>query len=195
MDRPVVSRTCFLGAAMAPYAWRMRAALRFIQEARGEPFFLYFAHTYPHIPLAASARFCGKSPFGLYGDVIEGLDWSVGEVLAALKRFGLGRDTLVLFSSDNGPWYQGSPGAYTPVPPGGRVNLPSPEPELYDLINDPDESYNVAPEHPDVVAEIRRRIERLIARYPEEIRRDWEETRARRVAPTPAGHVPRLAAN
>ena len=55
-------------------------------------------------------RFRGKSPFGLYGDVIEELDWSVGEVLAALKKHGLDHNTLVMFSSDNGPWYQGSPG-------------------------------------------------------------------------------------
>ena len=67
-------------------------------------------HTFPHIPLAASTRFRGKSPLGLYGDVVEELDWSVGEVLAKLKKEGLDGETLVMFSSDNGPWYQGSPG-------------------------------------------------------------------------------------
>jgi len=60
--------------------------------------------------LHASAGFRGKSAGGLYGDVIQELDWSVGEVLAALKRLGLDRHTVVFFSSDNGPWYQGSPG-------------------------------------------------------------------------------------
>lgn len=274
-------------------------ALKFIEQSRHEPFFLYLPHTYPHIPLAASERFRGKSPLGLYGDVIEELDWSVGEVLTALRRYGLERNTLVLFSSDNGPWFQGSPGklrgrkggtweggqrvpfiarypgkipagrvchsvasvldivptvarlcqaelpsqpldgvdiwpllsgarrelerevllyfdnvhlqcgrwgrwklhvaryntmAYNPAPPGGRINLLLPEPELYDLLNDPDESYNVAPQHPDIVAEIRNRMERLLSGFSEEIRQAWEQTKARRAAPTPAGALPRPAA-
>ncbi|MEN6603072.1 MAG: sulfatase-like hydrolase/transferase, partial [Bryobacteraceae bacterium] len=59
-------------------------AVRFIERSKGSPFFLYMPHTYPHIPLAASPRFRGKSPSGIYGDVIAELDWSVGEVLAAL---------------------------------------------------------------------------------------------------------------
>ena len=86
-------------------------AVRFIDRSAGGPFFLYLPHTFPHIPLAASPRFRGKSAFGLYGDVIEELDWSVGEVFAALRRTGADSNTLVMFSSDNGPWYQGSPGA------------------------------------------------------------------------------------
>ncbi|HUS08481.1 MAG TPA: sulfatase [Bryobacteraceae bacterium] len=85
-------------------------ATRFIDEAKQQPFFLYFPHTYPHIPLGVSDRFRGKSPLGIYGDVVTELDWSVGEVMAALKRNGLDKNTLVLLSSDNGPWYQGSPG-------------------------------------------------------------------------------------
>ena len=85
-------------------------AKRFIDESKNSPFFLYMPHTYPHIPLGASARFRGKSAEGLYGDVVEEVDWSVGEVLQTLKRNGLDRNTLVMFSSDNGPWYQGSPG-------------------------------------------------------------------------------------
>lgn len=85
-------------------------AIRFIDRAKSAPFFLYLAHNMPHIPLHASDAFRGKSAGGLYGDVIEELDWSVGEVLKALKRFGLDRDTIVFFSSDNGPWYQGSAG-------------------------------------------------------------------------------------
>jgi arylsulfatase A len=64
----------------------------------------------PHIPLFASEQFRGKSPGGLYGDVVEELDWSVGEVLGAIKRLGVDKDTIVFFASDNGPWYQGSPG-------------------------------------------------------------------------------------
>lgn len=85
-------------------------AIGFIERARGVPFLLYLAHNMPHIPLHASAQFKGKSAAGLYGDVIEELDWSVGEILKALKRFGLDRDTIVFFASDNGPWYQGSAG-------------------------------------------------------------------------------------
>ncbi len=85
-------------------------AVKFIERSKASPFFLYMPHTYPHIPLAASQRFRGKSPLGLYGDVIEELDWSVGEVLAALKKNGVDNNTLVMFSSDNGPWFQGSPG-------------------------------------------------------------------------------------
>jgi len=85
-------------------------AISFIERAKGQPFFLYLAHNMPHIPLHASERFRGKSAGGLYGDVVEELDWSVGEVLNALKRLGLDRDTIVFFSSDNGPWYQGSAG-------------------------------------------------------------------------------------
>ena len=85
-------------------------AIGFIERAKGQPFFLYLAHSMPHIPLFASERFKGKSAGGLYGDVVEELDWSVGEVLRALKRAGLDRDTIVFFSSDNGPWYQGSTG-------------------------------------------------------------------------------------
>lgn len=79
-------------------------AQRFIREHRREPFFLYFASTFPHTPLFASSRFRGKSRRGLYGDVVEELDWSVGEILQTLKREGLDRNTLVVFTSDNGPW-------------------------------------------------------------------------------------------
>jgi arylsulfatase len=85
-------------------------AVQFLRKSRGSPFFLYFPHTFPHIPLAASARFRGKSPHGIYGDVLAELDWSVGEVMGALRETGAAENTLVLFSSDNGPWYQGSPG-------------------------------------------------------------------------------------
>src|SRR5581483_11810328 len=85
-------------------------ATHFIEASKGGPFFLYMPHTFPHIPLGASPRFRGKSPEGLYGDVVEEVDWSVGEVLRTLGANGLDRNTLVMFSSDNGPWYQGSPG-------------------------------------------------------------------------------------
>jgi arylsulfatase A-like enzyme len=79
-------------------------AIQFIQQNRKKPFFLYFAHTYPHIPLFASKAFQNTSPRGLYGDVVEELDWSVGQVLDTLRKLGLADNTLVFFTSDNGPW-------------------------------------------------------------------------------------------
>jgi arylsulfatase len=85
-------------------------AVDFIRRSRNSPFFLYLAHNSPHIPLAASPAFEGKSGMGLYGDVIQEMDWSIGQVMAALTENGLDDNTLVIFTSDNGPWYQGSPG-------------------------------------------------------------------------------------
>lgn len=80
-------------------------SLDFIKEKAGEsPFFLYLAHTMPHIPIYASENFAGKSEGGLYGDVIEEIDWSVGEIVEALKESGILHNTLVIFTSDNGPW-------------------------------------------------------------------------------------------
>jgi arylsulfatase len=270
-------------------------AVRFIREAKGSPFFLYMPHTYPHIPLAASARFRGKSPQGIYGDVLQELDWSVGEILKALKSTGAENNTLVLFSSDNGPWFQGSPGklrgrkgmtweggvrepflarfpgriprgrvcsgisstmdilptvaglcgarlpgkpldgidiwplltgkkdeiereallyfdgwnvqcvrrgrwklhvarynnvTYSPAPAEGRVNMPI-RPELYDVVGDPDESFDVAAEHPEVVKDLQARIERLIPGFPEEAQKVYAETKARPVSAAAAGAVAR----
>ena len=85
-------------------------ALRFIEKNRDRPFFLYFAQAMPHKPLACSEAFYKKSGAGLYGDVLAELDWSVGQVLARLKDLGLDSRTLVIFTSDNGPWYGGSTG-------------------------------------------------------------------------------------
>ncbi|MDQ3621837.1 MAG: sulfatase-like hydrolase/transferase, partial [Verrucomicrobiota bacterium] len=86
-------------------------AVRFIREKKSGPFFLYLAHTMPHVPLFASPQFKGKSARGIYGDTVEEVDWSTGEILAALRADGLAEKTLVLFSSDNGPWLiQGTQG-------------------------------------------------------------------------------------
>ena len=79
-------------------------AVDFIRRHRAEPFFLYVAPSMPHVPLFVSDRFKGKSAQGLYGDVIEEVDWAVGEILAALREEGLDERTLVIFASDNGPW-------------------------------------------------------------------------------------------
>ncbi len=270
-------------------------ATKFIDESANAPFFLYFPHTYPHVPLGASQRFRGRSPLGIYGDVIEELDWSAGEVLAALRRNGLERRTLVILSSDNGPWYQGSPGRlrgrkgmnweggvrepfiarwpgtvpagrvcdaaistmdvlptvaracgaklpekpldgihiwplltgaktdmerqtllyfqnvylecgrwknwklhvsrantikWSPAPPGGVVQLLLPRPELYDLSRDPDESYDVAGEHPDVVKRMMAEMEAAMQTFPADIQKAWAETKARKAAPMETGNVP-----
>jgi arylsulfatase len=291
-NEEVVEQTATLETLTPRYT---EQALRFIERSKGGPFFLYMAHTYPHIPLGASARFRGKSPLGLYGDVVEELDWSTGEILSALKKHGLDNNTLVMFASDNGPWYQGSPGrlrgrkgstyeggqrvpflarfpgripkgarcagvgsvmdifptlarlcnaprpanawdgtdiwplisgqqrelereallmfdgihfqcarwkqwklhvaryntaVYTPAPPGGRVNLPLPAPELYNLELDPDESFDVAPGNAGVVKEMLARIEKVIEGMPGEIRRDYQQTRSRQVRPTAVGAYP-----
>lgn len=81
-----------------------REAVQFLEQNKERPFFLYLPHTMPHIPLFASEDFRGKSKRGLYGDTIEEIDWSVGQILATLKRLGLDDNTLVIFTSDNGPW-------------------------------------------------------------------------------------------
>lgn len=79
-------------------------AIDFIARHQHQPFFLYLPHNMPHVPLYASPQFEGKSSRGLYGDVIEELDWSVGEVIRALEQNGIAENTLVFFTSDNGPW-------------------------------------------------------------------------------------------
>lgn len=80
------------------------AAVDFIQRHREEPFFLYLPHSMPHVPLFASQDFLGKSRRGLFGDVIEEIDWSVGKILDTLRDLKLDKNTLVFFTSDNGPW-------------------------------------------------------------------------------------------
>ena len=274
-------------------------AVGFIESSRGKPFFLYMPHTYPHIPLGASKRFRGKSPQGIYGDVVQEIDWSVGEVLAALKRTGAADNTLVVFSSDNGPWYQGSPGRlrgrkgmtweggqrvpmlarlpgrvakgrvvdtpcgvwdlmptvchltgaakpgvtldgvdltgvfkgsarsldrdpmlifdgmdlqcarwgqwklhlarrnhviYSPAPQGGTLTLPI-RPELYDVATDVDESYDVAAEHPGVVASITASVNRIMEGMPEPVRQARAQVLAHAATTPPAGQVPQRRAN
>ena len=84
--------------------WYTEHAVGFIERNREKPFFLYVPHSMPHVPLFVSDRFKGKTGGGLYGDVIAELDWSVGRILDAVKRAGLDNDTMVIFTSDNGPW-------------------------------------------------------------------------------------------
>lgn len=277
-------------------------SIDFINAAKGKPFFLYLAHTFPHIPLAASAAFTGASGLGLYGDVVQEIDWSVGQIMQTLKSQGIDNDTLVMFTSDNGPWYLGSPGRlrgrkgwsyeggvrepfiarfpgripyavepdkkrppmvnaiastldfmptiaglcnarlpsnpmdgmdiwpilsgqkssvprqaflyfdswylqcvrldqwklhvsryndfpWSPDPTDGRYNLPL-NPELYNLEKDPDESYNVAGQHPDVVAKIQATIQKLLPTFPPQVMNAWNTTMSRAVLSTPDGALP-----
>ena len=79
-------------------------AVRLIRQEKGNPFFIYLAHNLPHVPLFVSENFTDVSHRGLYGDVIEEIDWSVGQILSTLRAEGLEENTLVVFTSDNGPW-------------------------------------------------------------------------------------------
>ena len=84
--------------------WYTEHAVDFINRSKDRPFFLYVPHSMPHVPLFVSDKYKGKSKQGMYGDVIMEIDWSVGQILAALERNGLDDNTLVIFTSDNGPW-------------------------------------------------------------------------------------------
>jgi len=79
-------------------------AEEFISKNKKKPFFLYLAHPLPHVPLAVSSKFKGKSGAGLYGDVISEIDWSVGRIMEALKKNKIDKNTLLIVTSDNGPW-------------------------------------------------------------------------------------------
>jgi arylsulfatase A-like enzyme len=105
-DEKVLEEQTDLDTLQEKYTKR---AVEFIAGAKDKPFFLYMPHTYPHIPFGVGQAFRGKSKQGIYGDVLSELDWSVGQILAALEKHKLDRDTLVLFSSDNGPVVPGQP--------------------------------------------------------------------------------------
>ncbi|MBI4907099.1 MAG: sulfatase [Acidobacteria bacterium] len=268
--------------------------IAFLRRNRSNPFFLFLSHTAPHIPLVPSRGFRGKSGLGAYADVLQELDWSVGEVLNELASSGMDRNTLVIFASDNGPWFQGSAGrtrgrkgdtfeggirvpflarypgripagkvvngfasgldllptvahlanvqipsgldgvdiwpmlttdkasvdrpeflyfdnyhlqcvrlgkwklhlsrynspAYTPEPKVGRFNLPLTNPELYDIQSDPGESSDIADQHPEVVADLRERLQRVLADMPQKVRDAWEDTINRRVHQSASGAWP-----
>jgi len=84
--------------------WYTERAIKFIDANKDKSFFVYVPHSMPHVPLHVTEKFKGKSAGGLYGDVIEEIDWSMGEILATLKKHGLEENTLIIFTSDNGPW-------------------------------------------------------------------------------------------
>jgi arylsulfatase A len=104
--------------------WYTEHAVKFIEQNKERPFFLYLAHNMPHVPLHVSDKFRGKTLRGLYGDVIEEIDWSVGQVMDALKRTGLEDKTWVIFTSDNGPWlsYGDHAGSAYPLREGKGTN-------------------------------------------------------------------------
>ena len=259
-----------------------KQAVEFIQNSKEGPFFLYMAHSFPHIPLHASERFRGKSPLGLYGDVVQEIDWSVGEVVRTLKQNGIEEKTLVLFTSDHGPWFQGSTGnlrgrkattyeggvripmiasmpgtlprdrttnalashmdmlptltglcggtlpqqprdgsdiwtllscerqaverkallsfsgwniqcarwkqwklhiarentpPWVPKPEQGRVNYFLRNPELYNVLEDPKESYDTASEYPEIVATIQKSIEEQLATLPDVVKQAYSKTK------------------
>jgi len=97
--------------------WYTERAVSFIERNKDRPFFCYVPHSMVHVPLFVSDKFKGKSGAGLFGDVVMEIDWSVGQILAALQEHGVDRDTMVVFTSDNGPWlsyghHAGSSGIY-----------------------------------------------------------------------------------
>ena len=104
--------------------WYTERAVKFIEKNKDHPFFLYVAHSMPHVPLGVSDKFRGKTARGLYGDVIEEIDWSVGQILDALKQNGLEQNTWVIFTSDNGPWlcYGNHAGSAKPLREGKGTN-------------------------------------------------------------------------
>jgi uncharacterized sulfatase len=100
-----------IGADQAHYTRLFtEEAIEFIEGSGDEPFFVYMAHKDPHLPFFPSKRFAGKSDGGPYGDAVEEFDWSTGEIVAALERLGIADRTLVIVTSDNGPWFEGSAG-------------------------------------------------------------------------------------
>jgi arylsulfatase A len=134
-------------------------AVSIIQKApHDRPFLLYLAHRSPHVPLVPPAEFMGRSAHGLYGDVVEELDWSVGEVMKAIRDRGSERSTVVFFTSDNGPWLAlgdqaGSPGAFrggknTPYEGGVRMPLLAWSPGRYPagrVVSEPTMSLDIFP--------------------------------------------------
>ena len=95
--------------------WATQKSVDFIKRNKKKPFFLYVAHSMPHVPLFCSDKFLGKSTAGLYGDVIMEIDWSVGQIHKAIKESGIEDKTMIIFTSDNGPWtLYGNHGGKTP---------------------------------------------------------------------------------
>ncbi len=139
-------------------------AISFIRDSKDRPFFLYLPHTAVHLPLRPGERFVGRSGNGPFGDWVEEMDWGVGRILDTLRELGLDEKTLVVFTSDNGPW-TGPVGEATSAGPlrgskgstweGGVESASHEKPRLYDLDGDIGETTDVAAAHPDVVRQLR----------------------------------------
>ncbi len=141
------------------------------------------------------ARLCGAAPSK---NPLDGIDiWPMlsGEKQTIEREALLYFDNVYLQCARLGKWKlhiaRYNSAAYSPAPQGGRVNLPLKSPELYDLMNDPDESYDLAPSNPQVVSDIQARIERLMAGFPEDIRKAHAETKAIATGTSAIGAVPR----
>jgi arylsulfatase A len=271
-------------------------AVNFISNSQNTPFFLYFAHSFPHIPLGASSTFEGSTRKGPYADTVSEIDWSVGQILQTLKNNNIDGSTLVIFTSDHGPWYQGSTGGlrgrkgetfdggmrvpfiarfpgyvpaglvnwggvataldvlptlaavsgaalpanpldgvniwpmlsgqqqsvsrdiflfidtwniqaarlnqwklhvaryntppWIPLSDDGRYNLPLANPELYNILDDPAESTNLAVDNPQVVADIQSRIANWLAGMPDGVQSAWNQTTSTQVGFSPDGAWP-----
>lgn len=107
---PLIEGTEVIDAEVVPEeqemltTWYTEKAVDFIERNHQQPFFLYVPHSMVHVPLYVSDKFKGKSGTGLYGDVVMEVDWSVGQILGAIEKHGIDKETLVIFTSDNGPW-------------------------------------------------------------------------------------------
>lgn len=266
-----------------------------ISSSADRPFFLYMAHNVPHLPFGVSDDFKGATKLGAYADAVAELDWSVGQVLGQIRDSGLDDNTLVMFTSDNGPWYQGSAGrlrgrkgdtweggmrepfiarmpgripagstsdvvgslldifptvagltgaprpaqpldgvdlwpaftgeqksvyrdvllyfdhwdiqcarygpwklhvsrtnvpAWTEEPAEGRINLPLPRPELYNLDRDPAESYECSRDFPEVVVDLQDRIAAMLPSFPAAVQNAWRNTANSPTRWTPVGASP-----
>lgn len=102
-DKPIKEINTFEDQGQLTQTYTKRAC-EFIRNNKKKPFFLYLAHSMTHVPIAVSPAFRGKSKEGLFGDMMQEVDWSVGEVMKTLKEAGIDKNTLVIFTSDNGPW-------------------------------------------------------------------------------------------
>jgi len=109
-DLPLMEGEKILNAAFQPEdqpnltTWYTERTVKFIEANKDRPFFIYLPHAMPHVPLYVSKKYQGKTERGLFGDVIAEIDWGMGQIFAALKRSGVDNNTLVVFTSDNGPW-------------------------------------------------------------------------------------------
>jgi arylsulfatase A len=270
-------------------------AIDFINRSKNSPFFLYLGHAFPHIPYTASTPFVGNSGEGLYADSVQEIDFSTGQILQALMDNGLDSNTIVVFTSDHGPWYQGSTGKlrkrkgeifeggvrvpliarmpgyipsgqvsntlvslmdwmptlaglagaplpakpldgidiwpvlsgqqvdlprdpllcfndlelqaarsgawklhvarfntwmFSPIPVEGRMSLPLPNPELYNVVSDVGENHDRADRNPGIAAGLRASMDRQMQTFPPGIQEAWSNTLKRKVYYTPSGALP-----